>query len=146
MAANSRFSQALSIMTHLAYNAGHAMTSAQLAKSLGTNAVVVRRLLGQLRDAGLVSCHTGKAGGCQVARTLGSISLFDIYSAVEGGTPFGIPHLPEHKSCAVSCKMKSILSSVLAEAERAVATSLNGIRLSDCVSEVEKSASRPAPR
>jgi len=144
MAANSRFSMGLSIMTHLAYNAGQAMTSAQLAKSLGTNPVVVRRLLGHLREAGLVTCQTGKAGGCQVARTLGSISLFDIYAAVEGGTPFIIPRLPEHKSCAVSCKMKSILSSVLAEAERAIANSLNGIRLSDCVTEVEKSAAKPA--
>jgi Rrf2 family protein len=144
MAANSRFSLALSIMTHLAYNAGQAMTSGQLAKSLGTNPVVVRRLLGQLRKAGLVTCHPGKAGGCQLARTLGSISLFDIYTAVEGGTPFAIPKLPEHKSCAVSCKMKSILSSALAEAERAIATSLNRVRLSDCVTEVEKSAAKQA--
>ncbi len=144
MAANSRFSLALSIMTHLAYNAGQAMTSGQLATSLGTNPVVVRRLLGQLRKAGLVTCHPGKTGGCQVARTLGSISLFDIYAAVEGGAPFAIPSLPERKSCAVSCKMKSILASVLAEAERAVSSSLDGIRLSDCVTEVEKSAAKPA--
>jgi Rrf2 family protein len=144
MAANSRFSLALTIMTHLAYNAGQAMTSEQLARSLGTNAVVVRRLLGQLRKAGLVTCHAGKHGGCQVARTLSSISLYDIYTAVEGGTPFSIPHMPERKGCAVSCKMKSLLSSVLAEAERSIATSLDGVRLSDCVAEVEKSTARTA--
>jgi Rrf2 family protein len=140
MAANSRFSLALNIMTHLAYNAGQAMTSPQLAKAAGTNAVVVRRFLSQLRNAGLVTCHPGKSGGCQIDRTLRSISLFDIYKAVEGGSPFAIPEMPENKACAVSCRMKSLLSSVLAETERAVAASLERVRLSDLIEEVEKSA------
>ena len=140
MAANSRFSLALNILTHLAYNAGEAMTSAQLARAAGTNAVVVRRLLGPLRRAGLVTCHPGKAGGCQVGRTLKSISLYDIFKAVEGGAAFAIREMPENKACPVSCRMKTLLHSVLAETDRAVARSLERVRLADLIEDVAKSA------
>jgi Rrf2 family protein len=145
MAANSRFSLGISIMTHLAYNEGQGMTSRQLAAAAGTNAVVIRRLVGQLRKAGLVTCHPGKAGGCQVARSLKSISLYDIYRALEGGSPFAIPEMPENKACAVSCRMKSMLSSVLAETEKAMASSLERVRLADLIEEVSV-ASKSARR
>ncbi len=126
-------------MTALAYHDGESMSSSLLARSVQTNPVVIRRLLGRLGKAGLVRAHPGKAGGAELARRPESITLMDIFRAVEGGSPFSIPDKPANKSCAVSCRMKRVLASVLSETEKAMAASLEKVRLSDLASEIRAS-------
>ncbi|MBC8152439.1 MAG: Rrf2 family transcriptional regulator, partial [Bacteroidetes bacterium] len=48
------------------------------------NSVVVRRLVGQLRDAELVTTLRGKTGGYQLQRSASDISLLDVFLAIEG--------------------------------------------------------------
>jgi Rrf2 family protein len=98
--------------------------------------VVIRRLLIQLGKAGLVDAQVGKTGGVQLARQPASITLLDIFRAVEGGSPFVLPDKPENKACEVSCSMRRLLSSVLAETDRAISKSLERVRLSDLVKGV----------
>lgn len=129
-------------MTALAYRNRGWTSSPMLAASVRTNPVVIRRLLIRLQRAGLVQARTGKTGGVQLARRPESITLLDVFRAVEGGSPFVIPHKPENKACAVSCAMKQLLSSVLAETDRAISHSLEKVRLSDLVREV--AAAMPA--
>jgi len=133
MSANSRFSVAVHVMTALAYNDGESIASPRLATSVGTNPVVIRRLLLRLEKAGLVETRVGKGGGARLARRPGAVTLLDIFRAVEGGSPFALPDKPENKACAVSCAMKKMLSSVLAETDRAISRSLEKVRLSDLV-------------
>lgn len=137
MSGNSRFPVAVHVMTALAYNAGESISSRRLAESVRTNPVVIRRLLGPLGKAGLIEAQVGKAGGVRLARRAESITLLDIYRAVEGGSPFVVPDKPENKSCEVSCAMKHLLASVLAETDRAMSRSLEKVRLSELVREVE---------
>jgi Rrf2 family protein len=144
MSANSRFPVAVHIMTALAYRDGDWLSSPLLASSVRTNPVVIRRLLIRLQKAGLVQAHTGKSGGVQLARRPESITLLDVFRAVEGGSPFVLPHKPENKACAVSCAMKRLLSSVLAETDRAISRSLEKVRLSDLAREVA-AAMKSAP-
>ncbi|MEZ0375257.1 MAG: Rrf2 family transcriptional regulator, partial [Candidatus Sericytochromatia bacterium] len=53
---NSRFAVTTHIMAYLAFaHAGNRPTNSEsIAQKLGTNPVVVRRLIGSLREAGLV--------------------------------------------------------------------------------------------
>jgi len=44
-------------------DADEAQTSAKIAEHAGTNPVVVRRVLGKLREAGLVTSEQGQYGG-----------------------------------------------------------------------------------
>lgn len=136
MAPNSRFAVAVHVMTVLAHNRRTWVSSPALAGSVRTNPVVIRRLLIRLRRSGLISAQTGKSGGVQLARRPESITLLDIFRAVEGGSPFVLPDKPENKACEVSCAMKSLLSSVLAETDRAMSNSLEKVRLSDLEREV----------
>ena len=136
MSANSRFPVAVHIMTALAYRDGEWLSSTMLADSVRTNPVVIRRLMGRLRKSELVLAQTGKSGGVRLARRPGSITLLDVYRAVEGGSPFALPDKPENKGCAVSCAMKKMLSSVLAETDRAISRSLEKVRLSDLVLDI----------
>lgn len=142
MVANSRFPVAVHIMTSLAYNPESWVSSPKLADSVGTNPVVIRRLIGLLQKAGLVEAHAGKLGGVELARRPETITLWDIYEAVEGGSPFVLPDKPENKACAVSCAMKHLLASVLAETDRAISRSLEKVRLSDLVKDIGRSVAR----
>jgi len=145
MSGNSRFAVAVHVMTSLAYHDGELLSSPLLAKSVRTNPVVIRRLMAQLRRAGLVEARAGKSGGVRLGRSAATITLLDIYRAVEGGSPFVLPDKPENKSCSVSCAMKPLLSAVLAEADRAMARSLEKVRLSDLVGEVATAAKSVRP-
>jgi len=140
MSANTRFPVAVHVMTTLAYHDGRAVSSPQLAESVGTNPVVIRRTLGQLRRAGLVRALPGQAGGARLARPAGTITLLDIYTAVGGGSAFALPDKPEQKECPVSCGIKRLLAGVQAEADRAVAHSLARVRLSDMARDVAAAA------
>lgn len=58
-------------------------TSGDIAEHAGTNPVVVRRVLGRLKDAGPLISVKGHAGGWQLARAPESITLADVYVALE---------------------------------------------------------------
>jgi Rrf2 family protein len=136
MSGNSRFPVAVHVLTALAYRDGESLSSTRLAESVRTNPVVIRRLLIRLGKAGLVEAQVGKSGGVRLARRPESITLLHVFRAVEGGSPFVLPDKPENKACEVSCAMRTLLSSVLAETDRAISKSLGKVRLSDVVKGV----------
>jgi Rrf2 family protein len=77
------FGTALHVMMALAYNDGRHLTSQDLAKSVGVNAVTVRKLIGQLTEAGLVETQPGPGGGARLARSPQRISVDDVFAAVD---------------------------------------------------------------
>jgi len=85
MAANSRFAVAVHALAVLAWHTQAPCSSREIAASVATNAVVIRRLLGQLARAGVVEASYGARGGFRLARPAAKISLRDVYAAVEEG-------------------------------------------------------------
>ncbi|MEM9678637.1 MAG: Rrf2 family transcriptional regulator, partial [Pseudomonadota bacterium] len=83
MKRNSRLSLALHTLGHMAGQPDRVQTSAEIADHAGTNAVVVRRVLGRLREAGLLVSEKGHAGGWQLARAPSGITLADVYLALD---------------------------------------------------------------
>ena len=59
MKRDSRLSLALHTLGHMSINSGHVQTSAEIAQHVGTKAVVVRRVLGRLREAGFIKIKEG---------------------------------------------------------------------------------------
>lgn len=80
---NSRLSLALHTLSHMAGDPNKMRTSADIAEHSGTNPVVVRRVLGKLREAGLLTSEKGHAGGWQLARVPEKITLADVYLALD---------------------------------------------------------------
>jgi Rrf2 family protein len=136
MAANSRFAMATHIMTALAVE-DDKLTSSYLARSLNTNPVVVRRILSELQKAGLLETESGRTGGARLARKPDTISLYDVYAAVDDGNLFAYNPNDPNKKCTLSCKMKSVLLPVFDAASDALAAKLKKIRLSELVDNVE---------
>src|SRR5690606_3680494 len=102
MAANCRFAFAVHVLSVLATHPDEVVSSELLAKSANTNPVVIRRLLCELREAGLISTARGPCGGARLDKAARQISLLDIYRAVEGEVePFGAHPNEPAKGCVV---------------------------------------------
>ena len=80
---SSKLSVGIHIMTIFTLKPGEPLTSGFIANSVNTNAVVIRRLLGMLRTAGMVDSRTGVGGGWSLRVKAEQITLLDILHAVE---------------------------------------------------------------
>jgi Rrf2 family protein len=138
MATNIQFSMAVHLMAALACGCEGQVTSGRLAKSVNTSPSFVRRVLAKLSKAGLVETATGKAGACWLAREAKSISLRDIYEAVDAPKAFAIHGYNEQKGCEVSCHIKLALEKALGKTQQAMEESLAKISLAQIVSDVRK--------
>ncbi len=135
MAANTNFAIAVHALSVLAYLDGRA-TSDQIAKSINTNAVVVRRVLGRLGKVGLVSSVHGKHGGFTLSRPADQIQLVDVLRAVDDGSVFRIHDNEKNPRCPVSCAMQGALADVLERVEEAVDRELAKTSLADIVRSI----------
>lgn len=136
MRSDSRLSRMLHVLLHMARHEGP-MTSEVIARMLGTNAVVVRRTMAGLRDAGYVRSEKGHGGGWAIARDLAGISLLDVHRAVGGPRIFAIG--PEHSNpdCAVEKAVNTALKDVLSEAEALLVARLGAISLAELAAEFD---------
>ncbi|MEM9048486.1 MAG: Rrf2 family transcriptional regulator [Pseudomonadota bacterium] len=114
---NSRLSLALHTLSHMAGDPKRMRTSADIADHAGTNPVVVRRVLGRLRKAGLLTSEKGHAGGWRLARAPETISLADVYLALDERLVAGSQDAA-NPACSVEQALQERVSHVLAEVER----------------------------
>ncbi len=83
MQVSTRFSMAMHILLCIGYFSGKAKTtSAFIASSVNANPVVIRRVLGQLKEAGLVTVEAG-VGGASLAKDPADITMLDVFRAVD---------------------------------------------------------------
>lgn len=116
MKTNSRLALALHALGHLAAMPEQSRTSAEIARHNRTNPVVVRRVLGTLRDAGIVVSRKGHAGGWQLARAANAITLADVYSAL-GETFIAPAHSTVQHSCGIEAALHNRVGAALHDAE-----------------------------
>lgn len=112
-------------------------TSTFLGKSVNANPVVIRRSLGQLKDAGLVNVEMG-AGGATLARPADEITLLDIYRAVESSEEhlFNFHESP-NPECPVGRNVHAVLDGELAAAQQALEDRLAQTTLADLLARTD---------
>jgi Rrf2 family protein len=129
MTGNSRFAVSLHILAYLVYRTGAAVPSAEIAESVDTNPVVIRRLLSALVKARLVKAQKGASGGFSLARTPESISLLDVYRAVEPQPSHGLRRFAPNQQCPVGAKIESILGGIFSKAQASMEAELAQVTL-----------------
>ena len=83
MQVSSRFTIAIHIFACIDYfQKDYKITSDFLASSVNVNPVIIRKIMSQLRDAGLVNAARG-TGGITLAKPAEEITLLDVFNAVE---------------------------------------------------------------
>jgi DNA-binding IscR family transcriptional regulator len=132
MKISSRFSVAVHIVSLLAVNPSSLNTSEWIAGSVNTNPVIIRKLTGMLKKAGIVDVRAG-AGGAFLLKSPDKISLLDIYIAVdvvEEGELFSIHEQP-NPACPVGANIQSVLMLILSKAQSAMEQVLAEITIAD---------------
>jgi len=130
MKRDSKLSSVLHVLLHLAHS-DRPMTSEQMAAMLGTNPVLVRRVLAGLRERGYISSERGHGGGWSVTCDLAQVTLRDVYDAVGAPTVFAMGNRNEHSSCLVEQAVNASLADAFAEAEALLVERLGQVTLAD---------------
>ena len=136
MAANSQFSIAVHVLTMLACSGDENLKSDQIAKSVNTNAVVIRRLLSQLGHSRLVVSQTGASGGTRLARCPDEINLSEIYKAVSCGEVFALHHRGPNRDCPVGRNIESVLCNLQKEIDKTVCAKLSEYTLQSIIEKI----------
>lgn len=129
---NSRFSVAIHILSLIATTSDKSLLSSDfIAGSVNTNPVVVRRMIGVLKKAGLLSSHSGMAG-YELLVEPKDLTLLAIYQAIDGPKQLFAIHDEPNPACAVGKKIQHTLEGVytsvwLAIKEQLQAQTLQGV-------------------
>jgi Rrf2 family protein len=137
MAANSQFSMAVHVLSMLARSRDENLKSDDLAGSVNTNPVVIRRLLGQLNHAKLVISQTGANGGTRLARCPNEINLAEVYRAVSCGEVFALHAKGPNKDCPVGRNIEAVLCCLQKEIDKSIEEKLSRYSLQDIFEMVE---------
>ncbi|APX10884.1 RrF2 family transcriptional regulator [Tateyamaria omphalii] len=130
MKRNSRLSLALHALSHMAFNTDQPHTSADIAAHAGTNPVVVRRVLGKLREAGLLTSERGHSGGWRLARAPRDITLADVYLALEESL-VASPSETEQDMCSVEHALAIRVSTIMNDVEASLIERLSRTTIAD---------------
>ena len=133
MQISSRFTIALHVFACLdEFQGQFKLTSDLLAGSVNVNPVVIRKILGQLKSAGLVNVARG-AGGASIAKPLSEITFLDVYNAVECVEDGQLFHFHErpNEACPIGRNIHAILDDKLQRVQNAMERELASITLEE---------------
>ena len=140
MQISSRFTVALHIFTCAeTFRDTQKVTSDFLAASIGTNPVIVRKILTQLKAADLITVARG-TGGVSPARPLERITFLDVYRAIEPVERGALFHFHEHPSpaCPVGKNIHSLLDEKLQAIQDAMEREMAGYTLQGICNELRE--------
>ncbi|KAB2332078.1 Rrf2 family transcriptional regulator [Cytobacillus depressus] len=139
MKISSRFTVAVHILSLVFIERSTLCTSEWIAGSVNTNPVVIRRVMGKLKQAGLIQVRRG-TGGAELQKPLQEITLLDVYRAVEvveEGELFQFHDSP-NPSCPVGANIQSVLELILMKAQEAMELVLKEVTMDDIVTFLNK--------
>jgi Rrf2 family protein len=132
---NTQFAVSVHVLTYLSsLGEDRPVSSDELSGSTNTNPVYVRRVLGPLREAGLVHARQGSQGGWTLGRPAGDISLAEVWSLLQGDEPVLGLHGPNPK-CPVGAGIQHALHDLDAAVAAAVRAELGRRTIADLVRE-----------
>ena len=140
MQISSRFTIAIHIFACIeTFKDEYKITSDFLASSVNVNPVIIRKILSQLRNAGLVNIARG-SGGTEIAKPIEEISFFDIYKAVECIGNGELFHFHENpcQECPVGRNIHTALDDKLLQIQTAMENEMKKISIAQVVKDTSK--------
>ncbi len=140
MQISSRFTIAIHVFACIdTFQDEYKITSDFLAESTNVNPVIIRKILAQLKAAGLVKVARG-IGGASIAKPLQEVTFLDIYRAVECVENGQLFHFHENPSsnCPVGRNIHLLLDDKLLRVQNAMEKELESITLEDVKKDIDK--------
>ncbi len=146
MADSQKFAVAIHMLMILAARktggVHNAVTSAEMAKSVNANPVVLRRVISALAQAGILATRAGAHGGVWLAHAPEKIALDGVRQAVDGA-PVVCPRANVNNDCPVAVAALDVLDGVAKRVDGAVRASLAQLTLSDLVRQLPAEPDAP---
>ena len=139
MQITSRFTIAVHIITAIDYfKDSEKVTSNFLAGSVGANPVIVRNVMRNLKEAGVIDISQGKSG-ITLAKKLDEITFYDVYMAVDCVNDEGLFHFHENPNtdCPVGRNIHKSVDGKLMKVQQAMEDEMKRITLADVVTDTK---------
>jgi len=138
MSANSRMTVAIHVLSYLILaerKRRDPVTSDQIAFSVNTNPVVIRRMLSLLQKGRLVRSRRGANAGWSLARQPDAITLLDVYKAVEEEPLFGLHASTPNQKCPIGRNIQPALRKVYGGLEKQLRQQLSQTTVQQVLAE-----------
>lgn len=140
MQISSRFTIAIHIFACMeTFGKDYKITSDFLASSINVNPVIIRKILSQLRNAGLIEVARG-TGGTTATRPIDEITFYDVYLAVdllEEGELFHFHENP-NPNCPVGKNIHTALDDKLLNIQEAMEKEMRKYTIADVVNDIKR--------
>lgn len=139
MQISSRFTIAMHIFACIdTFEEEYKITSDFLASSICVNPVIIRKILSQLKKAGLIDVARG-SGGASIKKPLNEITFYDIYMAVDSVEKGELFHFHEkpNVNCPVGKNIHLIMDEKLAEIQKAMEDKMREYTIADLKKDLE---------
>ncbi|WP_281165586.1 Rrf2 family transcriptional regulator [Liquorilactobacillus sicerae] len=136
--ANNRVSDLLHILVYIKMHDHDKLTSDLIASSLNTNPSLARRMMSQLRKAGLLETTQGAAAP-KLAKDPQEITVLDVYLATCPEAPLLKVDHNTSKKCAVGNAVPVVLNKYYLDIQSAAEAKMRKITLQDIINDVEMS-------
>lgn len=133
---STRFAVAVHILAVLRYHQGSPVCSELIAGSVNTNPVVVRRILSQLKKAGLVEAQLGSGGGFLLAHPADEIDLEQVFRAVEEEWSFPTHREPPNCDCLIGRHVIPVLEKITSRASKAMLDELSAVTIEEVAKKI----------
>ena len=140
MQISSRFTIAVHVLTCIeVFKDQYQVNSEFISSSVGVNPVIIRKIFGQLKAAGLIHVQRGGNGGVSLAKPADEITLCDVYRAVDSVEKEGLFHFHENPnaSCPVGRNIHYAMDDRLARAQAAMEKELSSMTLADVIADTK---------
>jgi Rrf2 family protein len=111
------------------------VTSDQIAFSVNTNPVVIRRMLGLLQKGGLVRSRRGANAGWTLAKRPDATTLLDVYKAVEEEALFGLHASTPNQTCPIGRNIQPTLKKIYGGLEKQLRRQLSQTTVQQVLAE-----------
>ena len=139
MQITSKFTIGVHIIAALEYfKNDYSMTSSFLAGSVGVNPVLIRTIMTELKDAGLIKISQGKTG-IALAKPVDEITFYDIYKAVDCIEEKGLFHFHENPNvnCPVGRNIHKAMDKRLSNIQASMENEMKNISVGDVYSDIK---------
>lgn len=140
MQISSKFTIAVHLLAVIDYlGDNEKVTSNILAKSIGSNPVIVRNVMGNLKESGIIDISQGKSG-VLLTRKTNEITFYDVYKVVESVKEEGLFHFHENPNteCPIGSNIHKAMDIKLETIQQSMEEEMKKITIADVLSDIMK--------
>jgi len=121
------------------FGGDYKITSDFLASSINVNPVIIRKILSQLRNAGLIEVARG-TGGATASRPIDQITFYDVYLAVDLLEEGELFHFHENPNiqCPVGKNIHTALDNKLMSIQEAMENEMKKYTIADVANDIKQ--------